>query len=282
MKTYVLRTIEEAVDIATTLTQSWFRGHGTVVGELTPRVFRGEFTDAIVEHFRPGLELETIEAFKRDAPTLSQNPVPLDDDYLGWLCLMQHHRTPTRLLDWTENALVALYFTVTEGPGEDGELWAMFPLPLNKESGIGWGTPILRSNPVLQFLLAEPYWAGTRETLAQQKIGLDNPPTRPVAFEPHRTFMRMTAQESVFTIHPAPESEHTIPEILQDPKHLIRYIIPEKAKFRLRQGLDALGVTDVALFPDLEGLSRKVVWDNRVIAYSPPDPPVASGPWSDE
>ena len=279
MQTYVLRTIEEAVAVATTLTGSWFRGHGTVVGELTPRIFRREFIDEIVQRFRPSLELDTIEDFKRDAPTLSDDPVPQDDDHFGWLYLMQHHLTPTRLLDWTPKALIALYFAVVADAGADGELWAMFPLPLNQASDIGWGTPIPRTNPVLQFFVREPYWEGTREGLAK-KVGLDHPPVGPVAFEPSRNFRRMTAQTSVFTIHPPPESGHTIPEILRDPKYLVRYIIPEDQKFHLRQGLDALGVTETALFPDLEGLSQKVVWDNRVMAYRPPDPPRASGPWS--
>jgi hypothetical protein len=281
MKTYILKTVEDAVAVATTLTRSWFRGHGRIVEELTPRVFRSELTDEMVQSFRPGLELDIIEAFKRDAPTLSQDPIPAGDDHLAWLCLMQHYRTPTRLLDWTENALIALYFVVTEDADADGELWAMFPLPLNRESGVGWGTPIPNTNPVLRFLLAEPYWAGTRESLAEE-MGLDKPANRPIAFLPTRDFKRMTAQASVFTIHPPPEQGDTIPDILHDPKHLVRYVIPGNAKFRLRQGLDALGITEVGLFPDLEGLSRKVIWDNRVIAYTPPDPPVASGTWSDE
>lgn len=274
--TYRLPTIQDAVAISTILSRSWFRGHSRAVDQLTPRVYRPDFRDEIVEAFRPQIELETIEAFKRDAATLSDHAIPSDDDHLGWLCLMQHYKTPTRLLDWTENALIALYFTVVADEHEDGELWAMYPQALNAVADIGFGTPLLNNNPVLNYLIREPYWAGTLETLAAE-CRLKKPPTRPVAFVPRRSFRRMVAQQSTFTIHPRPNAGHTIPEVLTDKRHLVRYVVPAASKFRLMQDLRSLGISDLTIWPDLEGLSRKVANDNRVIAYSPPNPPVGSG-----
>lgn len=126
-KTFRLTTLRDALDVATTLTKSWFRGHSRTVGRLVPRLFRPEYRDPLITVFRPDLEMSTIEAFKRHAPILSDLRLPADNDRLGWLCVMQHYRTPTRLLDWTENALVALYFAVSADGSEDGELWAMLP-----------------------------------------------------------------------------------------------------------------------------------------------------------
>lgn len=280
-KTYLLSNIQDAVAIATKLTHSWFRGHSRVIGTLTPRIYRPNIRDEIVDEFRPAMEVEIIENFKGDAPTLAEGPVPGEDDHLGWLYLMQHYKTPTRLLDWSENALIALYFAVVEDKHDDGELWCMFPLPLNRASHIGWGTPIIGRNPVLRYLTEEPYWAGTSEELAAS-MDMTVVPNRPVALDPRRNFRRMVTQASVFTIHPRPEDGHTIPELLSDETALVRYMVPADAKNRLRADLDALGIGDLSLFPDLEGLSRQVIFDNRVIAYSPPSPPQCSGVWQAE
>lgn len=217
-----------------------------------------------------------IDTFKQEAPTLSDVPIPAEDDDLGWLYVMQHYRTPTRLLDWTENLLVALHFAVNNQNNHDGELWALYPLALNKVAHVGWGMPLLNSNPVLRYLVREPYWAGTREKLAEE-CGIDLVPDRPVAFKPSRRFPRLVRQAGAFTIHPEPMEGGTIPELLDEPEHLVRYLIPASAKHRIRSALFALGIDDYTLFPELEGLSKRIEYEARVIAYSPPAPPECGG-----
>jgi len=56
VQTYELTSLAEAVNVATTLSKSWFRGHSSVVGELTPRLFRPENWDVLVVAVRPTLE----------------------------------------------------------------------------------------------------------------------------------------------------------------------------------------------------------------------------------
>jgi hypothetical protein len=274
--TLKLATIGDAVSIATVLTHSWFRGHAKAVDALTPRVFRPEFDDEIIRAFRPNAELDFIERFQRDSPTMASVTLPEKSDLLGWLAVMQHYRTPTRLLDWTESALAAVYFAVREEPKEDAELWAMLPWALNKASDIGWGFPIIGNNPVLDFLIREPYWAGSPEGLAKQ-VGLAAPQLRPVAIMPRRTFARMVAQRSVFTIHPRTGAGQTIIDALPDPTHLVRYLIPATQKAQLMSDLDRLGVNHQSVMPDLEGLSQQIIYEHRIVAYGAPDPPGASG-----
>lgn len=274
--TYVLETIAHAVEIGTGLPQSWFRGHARAVGELTPQIYRPRFDHELTRSFRPGLELELIEQFRRVAPGLSTN-VPADSDRFGWLYLMQHHGVPTRLLDWTANPFVALWFATGTPDDQPGELWALYPQALNRETRrLGPNMPLVGSSPVLEFLIREPYWQGRPEQLAE-RLGLDEAPRRPIAFLPRHVFPRLVAQWGTFTIHPRPADGHAIQELLRDEKELVRYIVPARHKHRIRRDLLALGVDDCTLFPELDGLSRRLVREASILAYPPPPPPKCGG-----
>lgn len=283
-----IRDITQAVQIGIKLRHSWFRGHVEAVDKLTPRFYR-RYGDSLMRGLRPAREMELIEAFKRNArPIATSDQLPEEDDILGWLYLMQHYRTPTRLLDWTESVLAAVYFAVSdeeswEDDGEDGELWGLVPHVLNRVAYGREALPLPGRNPVIDYLAREPYWRNSMElarTVAEEFIArsIDDewcddpkPITHPVAFRPRRDFARMQVQSSVFTIHPR-DRDGTIPESLTDDRHLARYIIPAEAKKHLWEQLRKLGVTAQSLFPDFEGLSRTI---------APPSEMVARGPYSD-
>jgi len=281
VKTFRLTTLNEAITVATTLTKSWFRGHSRAIGELVPRLYRPEFRDPALTAFRPDLEMTTVEAFKRHAPMLADIHLPAENDRFGWLCVMQHYRTPTRLLDWTENALVALHFAVSADLTEDGEVWAMLPWALNQAARAGWGIPIVSESRHVEYLVGEAYWQGKPEKLAE-KVGLSEPVQSPIAVEPTAHFARVAVQAATFTIHPYLENSRGIADVLTEPKHLVRYIVPAAAKQALSQHLRVLGFSDRHLFPDLEGLSRMIVSGNRMVGYGPPDPPECSGEIRDD
>jgi hypothetical protein len=275
-RTYRIDSIHHVVDIATTLRKSWFRGHSRMFGELVPRIFRQPYLEPFT-WFRQDIELETLERFKRDAPSLSDRRLPAEEDTLSWLCLMQHHGSPTRLLDWSERILIALYFAVGADHAQDGELWAMDPNMLN-EAAVGiQGLPVVSKAKTLQFLIRQAQWRGTADALAAD-LELSSAVTNPIAFL-HRfgVSRRITAQSGAFTIHPPTQPGHTIRELVTDERHLVRYQIPASKKAELLQCLEPLGVSHLQLFQDLDALSRQVCADHNEIGWGPPDPPRCGG-----
>lgn len=273
-----IRDINQIIKVATTLSKSWFRGHPEKYGNLTPKIFRSEYNDKISVRYET--ESEIIEEFKRAAPALTQY---IPNYNCSWLFLMQHHGAPTRLLDWTENALVALYFVVRNfEDGKDGELWAIYPYFLNKE-GHGIDGIATKPNKILQYLATEPSLSIPPATGNKQKqeqlangFGLDKIPQYPLALYPTMNFPRMVNQLSTFTIHPIPHSgENTIPDLLKDKKYLVRYVIPHDCKLNLISDLKSLGISRRTLFPDLDGLSQTIIENlsHTPSYYNPPYPP---------
>ena len=81
------------------------------------------------------VEDELRQEFIIRAPSLSaERP----QNSWEWYFLMQHSGAPTRLLDWTEGALIALYFAVRNKLDEtDAAVWVLNPWSLN-EHVLGW------------------------------------------------------------------------------------------------------------------------------------------------
>ena len=171
------------------------------------------------------IEVLMLDEFKRSSlPLIEFEP----KDNWDWLALAQHHGLPTRLLDWTYNALVALWFVVENSPEKN-------------ERGVVW---ILKTEP-----------SDFRDT-EQDTNPLNNKVTK--IFRSRVMSRRISAQSGVFTVHRISdegkvvqfESNATFRE------KLIKINIPAESFASIRKSLKMMGVNHSTIFPDIDGLCK--------------------------
>jgi hypothetical protein len=211
----------------------WFRGQSMKDWHLTPSIFRGNHDS----------EINMIKKFKQDA-TLLVNPRPTQQ--IEWLFIMRHHNIPTRLLDWTESPLVALYFATRTNDPSDGALWVLLPVELNKQ-----GNRALPDPEDLPSFEEDAFMAiYTPETYVADKLT----EMLPIAFLAPRNNVRMQVQLSVFTLS---HRNRTSIEEIGNHQHVWRYIISAAAKPLVRKELEMLRIGRFQLFPELESISDR-------------------------
>lgn len=169
--------------------------------------------------------------------TAGASLLPVGADAWTVAFAMQHHGLPTRLLDWTHNFAVALYFALRSAEG-DTAIWVLDPYELNQRS-IG------------KDLLLHP----TQLSADYRQYFIDRtapPDGNVVAIVPLRHHPRVISQQSAFTLH----ANLTAPLDELHPNCVTKIVIPHAARRDAETFLHLAGVTEFTLFPDLDALAR--------------------------
>jgi hypothetical protein len=236
----------------------WFRGHSVSDWKLSPRLYREYGGYAFVK--RNEIEDEIREEFIVRAPILSEDLQANEEARAewDWYFTMQHFGTPTRLLDWTDGALIALYFAVKDNGGfYDAAVWMLDPYVLNQQAiakriiGPGWIIPPSACGVGNKVRKEINRWLPERFS---HMAGL---PKKPVAIYPSHTQRRISTQRSCFTIHGT--DEFALDKLYRSgAKCLAKIIIPTAKVQGIRRELDGAGIDEATIFPDLGGLSRTI------------------------
>jgi hypothetical protein len=219
----------------------WFRGHSDKNWELTPKIFRTGNEIGVED------ENELYEEFVRRGCSL----VPSLSG--GWhsYFLVQHHGVPTRLLDWTDSALVALYFALKESKA-DAAVWAVNPLWLNSLTVQRYALV----DPSIDPLALAFRWDAVRASLMDLE---KSKPLLSMAVRPPWVSLRMFAQRSLFTLHGSRNIPIEAYPFVRKNSPLCRIVIPYEQQGDVMVGLRACGTTETTIFPDLDGLARELV-----------------------
>lgn len=189
-----------------------YRGQTDVDWELKPKIDRDEFLKKRGPISREEYERWLLEQFKRKAfPYLIHAP---ENDW-DWVALAQHHGLPTRMLDWTTNPLVALFFAVY---GNDGTRDGIVVSYMHDDKPV-------RIEEVLSPI-------GTQRRLV---------------YEPSLIDQRIISQHAILTAEPENIDEGTYPKTSK-----IGHIVVAASSIKdIHEELFKLGYSEQTMFPGL-------------------------------
>ena len=193
---------------------------------LLPKIGRNKTSNSLEN------ESKIFKEFQRlSYPYLNSNMNINDWDLLA---LAQHHGLPTRLLDWTENPLAALWFASNKDKCNDADrvVWC--------------------------FLV-------NNDDIVDPKVGTPFNQRSTKIFKPNHITSRITAQNGWFTVHKFNKTKNKFISLNKQTtyhKRVFKCTFPKGLRSEMLTNLDQININSFSLFPDLEGLGKYLEWKN--------------------
>lgn len=201
-----------------------FRGQ-PIKGSLIPSIARLKPSQDTTD-----LEQKMLEQLRLQGASMlpSGNETDLD-----LMITAQHFGLKTRLLDWTSNPLVALWFACSDEKVGDVFVYAL-------EADDLLDADVYKKSPFI--------------------------PQKTRIIQPRLNNPRIISQQGWFTLHRYSNRAKRFVPLEENPetkKKLHEYIIPESIRENLLIALDRHGVNARTIYPDLGGICRHLNWKNK-------------------
>jgi hypothetical protein len=192
---------------------------------LLPKIARYDVADI------DKVERQMLEDFqRRSLHLIDYKPANSWD----WLALAQHHGMATRLLDWTENPLIALWFSMA--PKTEVR---------HSDYSVVWGFNVPHEDVIASTDEMDPFEEGMTKV-----------------FKPNHITKRISAQFGWFTIHKSDKDKKFISfeKNKEYSDRLFKIKINSECFSECKKRLHTFGINSASMYPDIDGLAKHVEW----------------------
>ncbi len=269
MKLLVVESIEQFITIARKLQKeelTWFRGQANASHQLSPSIFRKRVDISIDEPY-----------YKREQYLVQNQDYGLDKfrsaiqhlkdcsewSTIDYLYCMQHYDIPTRLLDFSTNPLVALYFCVSHFIDQSNQMMAQAKTRSAEIDDFYECSGLSDQGGAIFCIRPERINILSREEKEIVDLNLYNFDSLyeldfPICIKGNSVDPRIIAQEGVFTyfgnmVHPLDWYEIT-------ERDIIKIFVPNSVKYQLKKELcEKYKIRHSTMFPDMKGVSLEII-----------------------